>query len=195
MTERDRVLALLRIHGDATTSFQVLERGLSYAFDEEIADACVAYVDTGAAWGHSSPCIVDLNGDAVDDLLLGDFSGKFRCYLNVGTAAKPKYEAGELLQAGGVTAEVQIYCCIGSQARFHDLNGNGVRDMISNSYDPGHAYLFRGIGAGQFAAREEMLELSGQTLAPVIDVDGEVLADFDTDQLDEFWKKLEKSAA
>ncbi len=45
------------------------------------------------------------------------------------------------------------------------------------------------------AARQEMLELSGQTLAPVIEVDGEVLADFDTDQLEEFWKKLEKSAA
>jgi glutaredoxin len=45
------------------------------------------------------------------------------------------------------------------------------------------------------AARQEMLELSGQTLAPVIDVDGEILADFDTDQLEEFWKRLEKSAA
>jgi len=41
------------------------------------------------------------------------------------------------------------------------------------------------------AAWREMSELSGQTLAPVIDVDGEVLADFDTDQLDRFWKKLE----
>jgi glutaredoxin 3 len=48
---------------------------------------------------------------------------------------------------------------------------------------------------GNRAAREEMLELSGQTLAPVIEVDGEVLADFDTDQLEEFWKKLEISAA
>jgi len=45
------------------------------------------------------------------------------------------------------------------------------------------------------AARQEMLELSGQTLAPVIDVDGEILADFDTDQLEEFWKKLENSPA
>jgi glutaredoxin 3 len=43
-------------------------------------------------------------------------------------------------------------------------------------------------------ARREMVELSGQTLAPVIDVDGEILADFDTDQLAEFWKKLEKPA-
>ena len=41
-------------------------------------------------------------------------------------------------------------------------------------------------------ARQEMAELSGQTLAPVIDVDGEILADFDTDQLEAFWKRLEK---
>jgi len=42
-------------------------------------------------------------------------------------------------------------------------------------------------------ARREMLALSGQTLAPVIDVDGEVLADFDTDQLAVFWQKLAQS--
>ena len=41
------------------------------------------------------------------------------------------------------------------------------------------------------AARREMHDLSGQTLAPVIDVDGEILADFDTDQLAEFWKRFE----
>ena len=44
------------------------------------------------------------------------------------------------------------------------------------------------------AAFKEMKELSGQTLAPVIDVDGEVLADFDTEQLERFWKKLEAAA-
>ena len=40
-------------------------------------------------------------------------------------------------------------------------------------------------------AREEMLQLSGQTLAPVIEVDGEILADFDTGQLAKFWQKFE----
>ncbi len=43
------------------------------------------------------------------------------------------------------------------------------------------------------AARKEMVELSGQTLAPVIDVDGEILADFDTEQLEEFWKNLQNA--
>jgi glutaredoxin 3 len=42
-------------------------------------------------------------------------------------------------------------------------------------------------------ARREMRDLSGQTLAPVIDVDGEILADFDTGQLERFWKKLEET--
>ena len=41
------------------------------------------------------------------------------------------------------------------------------------------------------AARKEMRELSGQTLAPVIDVDGQILADFDTGQLAQFWKRFE----
>jgi phosphatidylglycerol lysyltransferase len=47
--DRARVLRLLRTHGWNSTSFQVLEEGFSYAFDDE-ADACVAYVDTGRAW-------------------------------------------------------------------------------------------------------------------------------------------------
>lgn len=39
-------------------------------------------------------------------------------------------------------------------------------------------------------AFHEMISLSNQTLAPVIEVDGHVLADFDTGQLEVFWKKL-----
>ncbi len=40
------------------------------------------------------------------------------------------------------------------------------------------------------AAHDEMVKLSGQELAPVIDVDGKILADFGPDQLAVFWKKL-----
>jgi len=39
-------------------------------------------------------------------------------------------------------------------------------------------------------AMTEMVELSGQTLAPVIDVDGEILADFGPEELAKFWEKL-----
>ena len=40
------------------------------------------------------------------------------------------------------------------------------------------------------AAFEEMVRLSGQELAPVIEVEGKVLADFGPEQLPGFFKKL-----
>ena len=40
------------------------------------------------------------------------------------------------------------------------------------------------------AARQQAVELSGQTLVPVIEVDGHVLGDFDTGQLQIFLQKL-----
>lgn len=39
-------------------------------------------------------------------------------------------------------------------------------------------------------AYTEMIRLSGQSLAPVIDVNGEVLADFGPDELEMFWGKI-----
>ena len=44
------------------------------------------------------------------------------------------------------------------------------------------------------AAWDEMVRLSDQDLAPVIEVDGQVLADFGPDELAEFWQKLEANA-
>jgi glutaredoxin len=40
------------------------------------------------------------------------------------------------------------------------------------------------------AAFDEMIRISGQELAPVIDVDGKVLADFDPEQLEKFWQMI-----
>ncbi len=45
------------------------------------------------------------------------------------------------------------------------------------------------------AAFDEMIRLSGQELAPVIDVDGEILADFGPEQLAEFWQRIEGADA
>ena len=39
-------------------------------------------------------------------------------------------------------------------------------------------------------AYTEMVNLSGQTLAPVIDVDGRILADFGPEELEKFWGEL-----
>jgi glutaredoxin len=44
-------------------------------------------------------------------------------------------------------------------------------------------------------AYDEMIRLSGQELAPVIDVGGEILADFGPEQLARFWQKMEQKDA
>ena len=41
------------------------------------------------------------------------------------------------------------------------------------------------------AAYDEMVKLSGQELAPVIDAHGQILADFGPEELERFWKQLE----
>ena len=42
------------------------------------------------------------------------------------------------------------------------------------------------------AAHDEMIRISGQDLAPVLDVDGKILADFGPEQLADFWRRLEQ---
>ena len=44
------------------------------------------------------------------------------------------------------------------------------------------------------AARAEMLDLTGQTKAPSIDVDGHILADFGADELATWWKRMDFNA-
>ncbi len=118
-------------------------------------------IDTGAAWGHSGPSAVDLDCDGLIDLVVGDFGGKFRWYRNTGSADEPVFQDAGWIQADGQTAAVRIYCCVGSQARFHDLDGDGTLDLISNSYDPGTCWVFRGLPDGDFAAGKELLDKSG----------------------------------
>ena len=43
-------------------------------------------------------------------------------------------------------------------------------------------------------AHDEMIRLSGQDLAPVIDVDGKILADFGPEELAKFWEKLNRES-
>ena len=119
-------------------------------------------IDVGDAWGHAGPCPADVDGDGLRDLVVGDYSGKFRVYRNVGSNRAPRYAAASYLMAGGVEAKVPIYCCIGSSPFFVDFDGDGVLDMISGSYDPGECYLFRGLGSVKYAARETIVDKAGK---------------------------------
>jgi len=65
-------------------------------------------MDTGPSWGHSGPWIEDVDGDGLQDLVVGDFSGLFRFYRNTGTNWKPCYEKAVNLKADGEEAKVPI---------------------------------------------------------------------------------------
>ncbi|MHB8956911.1 MAG: hypothetical protein ACYC4U_28445 [Pirellulaceae bacterium] len=97
------LLAAVHLAGAAETSAYV---GLASPVRLQ-ADGKV--IDTGDAWGHAGPCIEDIDGDGLHDLIVGDFSGQFRFYRNAGTNEQPVYESRGYLQAGGEAAKVPIY--------------------------------------------------------------------------------------
>jgi len=66
-------------------------------------------IDSGPGWGHSGPWIADVDGDGVKDLVVGDFTGLFQFYKNVGTNQKPRYALPVKLRAGDEVAKVPIY--------------------------------------------------------------------------------------
>jgi hypothetical protein len=51
--------------------------------------------------GNSAPCVHDLDGDGLPELLVGQFeAGRVRVYRNVGTRGAPRFEGFEYLRAG-----------------------------------------------------------------------------------------------
>lgn len=118
-------------------------------------------LDTGVLGGHSAPAIVDLDGDGLKDLVVGSFAGTFQFFRNQGTVNLPVYSEGKMLRTTTTDIKVYIYCCIGAQPRFADLNGDKILDLITNSYDPGHCHLFLGNRDGGFERDIEIKDRDG----------------------------------
>jgi hypothetical protein len=93
---------------------------------------------------------------------MGSFSGRFRLYRNTGTDAAPGFpKEFTWLKAGEQFAHVHIFCCVASGPQMVDLDGDGVLDLSSGSYDPGTLYWFKGLGKDTFAPRQILTETGG----------------------------------
>lgn len=128
-----------------------------------------AIIDSGPSWGHSGPCVFDVDGDGRRDLLVGDFSGLFRLFRNEGTDHAPRYLAPVDLRAGDSEAKVPMGCCLGSSPHFADLEGDGNPDLLSGSFDPGEIYLFRSHARGRFSPPEPLKDRSGRPILKTSD--------------------------
>lgn len=85
------------------------------------------------------------------------------------------------MSAKPVRLFIKLYCgwC---QRAMHWLDQHGIQYQVVDVIAKEEAF-------------DEMIQLSGQDLAPVIDVGGEILADFGPEELARFWEKLDQKHA
>jgi len=117
-------------------------------------DTATAQPDSDGVWfdeeqlGHAAPEFFDWDGDGLQDLLVGGFSGRFRLYLNSGTAGEPRFTDYEWIQAGEDVAVVQNFCCVAVRPQMADIDGDGDTDLTAGSYAPGLIYWFGSTSGG-----------------------------------------------
>src|SRR5439155_23585057 len=76
---------------------------------------------------------------------------------------------GEELKEGNKDGRVPTGLCVGFGPQFVDLDGDGIKDIISGSW-PGEIFLFRGKGDGTYGPPEKLKDKDGN----VINVGGAV---------------------
>lgn len=110
--------------------------------------------------GYACPTMVDLEDNAVFDLVVGQFAGgNLRRYPNVAAKGEPpQLSAGQWLMSGNTRASVPgIRCCTSSTPQFVDWNGDGKLDVLSGCYATpgqpfGHIMVLFGQGEFNFSA-------------------------------------------
>src|SRR5690348_13099617 len=84
--------------------------------------------------GHAAPTMVDLDADGKRDLVVGNITGYFFFYKNVGTDDAPLFSAGQPLLDGERKTKLVNWCCMGVAAQFRDIDGDGKVDLTAGSY-------------------------------------------------------------
>ena len=141
----------------------------------ELENSGSYYADDPSLTERAYPCVCDLDGDGVTDLLCGAADGLFHFYRGTGFTDRLTTEAdAPLTDAAGTPLSVS-----GDSAPvLTDLDGDGTADLLSGCAD-GKLYWFSGGGDGTFTPRGVWLEtgLATQSLPDCGDLNGDGYTD------------------
>ena len=133
------------------------------------------YLPMYDAGTNSHPTFVDIDGDGLLDLFVGNLEGNITYLRNAGTKTAPAFSLVDSAFAG-VSGDYAF------APAFADIDGDGVHDMFMGNYS-GHILYYKNIGttkAPQFQLTPSQLDTLrfGAYCAPaIIDIDGDGLLD------------------
>jgi FG-GAP-like repeat len=138
--------------------------------------AGAAPIDVGGFRG-AAPFVGDFDRDGLNDLLVGEESGRLRIYRNVGTKQEPRFDDFEWFRVNGEIAELPGGGLFRPQVA--DLDGDGELDLVTASWS-GMVLWYRRTGRGEFVEAEIVRLATGQVLnagtnagCHVVDWDGD----------------------
>jgi len=124
----------------------------------------IGYIQAGGVnidiGSYSQPWVDDWNEDGMKDLLVGESDGVVNLYVNVGSNQEPRFNAGTYITyaTGG-----QIDFGSRSGPIVVDLNGDGVKDLISGEYS-GMIYYCQNNGTNADPQLANMVTLKTGTI-------------------------------